>query len=193
MLGVLEALEVLPGMSVADESAFGVSSGAAISQAPPVQAGNPGVVGEEAEPTDPYYWEEGGDANLDWWGKIRHNLHFGGVKAIAGAESVGEVVANTLGLNDSEFQYVIDALEMEELRREREERDAEDMRQMALQAEAAKNKAAQEAGGRDAAQDTGAIELGDASLTLGESDAALSSRKASAVDDPPSLGGGSLS
>lgn len=44
-----------------------------------------------AEQTDPYYWEEGGDANLDWWGKIRHNLHFGGVKAIAGAESVGEV------------------------------------------------------------------------------------------------------
>lgn len=40
---------------------------------------------------DPYYWEEGGDANLDWWGKIRHNLHFGGVKTIAGAESVGEV------------------------------------------------------------------------------------------------------
>lgn len=28
---------------------------------------------------------------MDWWGKIRHNLHFGGVKAIAGAESVGEV------------------------------------------------------------------------------------------------------
>lgn len=64
---------------------------------------------------------------------------------------------------------------------------------MALQAEAAKTKAAQEAGSRDATQDTGAIELGDASLTLGESDAALSSRKASAVDDPPSLGSGSLS
>lgn len=40
------------------------------------------------------------------------------------------MVANTLGLNDSEFQYVIDALEMDELRREREERDAEDMRQV---------------------------------------------------------------
>lgn len=50
MLEVLEVLEVLPGMSVADESAFGVSSGASISQAPPVQAGNPGVVGEEAAP-----------------------------------------------------------------------------------------------------------------------------------------------
>ena len=40
------------------------------------------------------------------------------------------MVANTLGLNDSEFQYVIDALEMDELRREREERDAEDRRQV---------------------------------------------------------------
>ena len=39
-------------------------------------------------------------------------------------------MANTLGLNDSEFQYVIDALEMEEMRRERAERDAEDMRQV---------------------------------------------------------------
>ncbi|CAM9478431.1 unnamed protein product [Laminaria digitata] len=180
-------------MSVADESAFGASSGASISQAPPPQAGNPAVPGEEAEPADPYYWEEGGDANLDWWGKVRHNLHFGGVKAIAGAESIGEVVANTLGLNDSEFQYVIDALEMDELRREREERDAEDMRQMALQAEAATNKAAQEAGERDAAQDTGSIELGDATITLPQTDAALSSRNASAVEDNPSLGGGSPS
>ena len=39
-------------------------------------------------------------------------------------------MANTLGLNDSEFQYVIDALELDEMRREREERDAEDMRQV---------------------------------------------------------------
>ena len=63
--------------------------------------------------------------------------------------------------------------------------------QMVLQAEAAKNKTAQEAGGRDAVQDTGAIELGDASLTLGESDAPLSSRKASAVDGQPTLDSGS--
>lgn len=64
---------------------------------------------------------------------------------------------------------------------------------MALQAEAAKDKAAQETGDRDTAQDTGSIELGDASLILSESDAALSSRKASAVDEDPSLDSGSLS
>lgn len=64
---------------------------------------------------------------------------------------------------------------------------------MALQAEAATNKAAQEAGERDAAQDTGSIELGDATITLPQTDAALPSRNASAVEDNPSLGGGSPS
>lgn len=44
---------------------------------------------------DPYYWEEGGDPNVDWWAKIRHTLHFGGVKAIEGAEAVGEVRAQS--------------------------------------------------------------------------------------------------
>ena len=42
-------------MSVADESAFGASSGASVSQAPPTQAGNPAVRGEEAEPVSGSY------------------------------------------------------------------------------------------------------------------------------------------
>lgn len=37
-----------------------------------------------------------------------------------------QVVANTLGLNDSKYQYVIDALEADEMRAEREKRDEED-------------------------------------------------------------------
>lgn len=41
-----------------------------------------------------------------------------------------QVVANALGLNDSKYQYVIDALEADELRRQREERDEEDRRQV---------------------------------------------------------------
>lgn len=41
-----------------------------------------------------------------------------------------QVVANTLGLNDSKYQYVIDALEADEMRRKREERDEEDRRQV---------------------------------------------------------------
>lgn len=36
------------------------------------------------------------------------------------------MVANTLGLNDSAYQYVIDALEADEMRAEREQRDEED-------------------------------------------------------------------
>lgn len=37
-----------------------------------------------------------------------------------------QVVADTLGLNDSAYQYVIDALEADEIRAEREKRDEED-------------------------------------------------------------------
>lgn len=40
---------------------------------------------------EPYYWEEGGNPNVDWWAKVRHSLHFGGVKAVEGAEAIGEV------------------------------------------------------------------------------------------------------
>lgn len=40
---------------------------------------------------EPYFWEEGGNPNVDWWAKVRHSLHFGGVKAVAGAEAIGEV------------------------------------------------------------------------------------------------------
>lgn len=40
---------------------------------------------------EPYFWEEGGDPNVDWWAKVRQSFHFGGVKALAGAESIGEV------------------------------------------------------------------------------------------------------
>lgn len=40
---------------------------------------------------EPYFWEEGGNPNADWWAKVRHAVHFGSIKAIAGAEAVGEV------------------------------------------------------------------------------------------------------
>lgn len=43
-----------------------------------------------------------------------------------------KVVANTLGLNDSKYQYVIDALEADEIRKQREEQDEEDRRQVGL-------------------------------------------------------------
>lgn len=43
---------------------------------------------------------------------------------------LSQVVANTLGLNDSAYQYVIDALEADRIREEREKRDAEDRQQV---------------------------------------------------------------
>lgn len=42
---------------------------------------------------EPYFWEEGGNPNIDWWAKVKHTVHFGSIKAIAGAEAVGEVSA----------------------------------------------------------------------------------------------------
>lgn len=41
-----------------------------------------------------------------------------------------QVVADTLGLNDSKYQYVIDALEADEIRRKTQEKDEEDRRQV---------------------------------------------------------------
>eukprot|EP00752_Nemacystus_decipiens_P005492 g4972.t1 len=148
-------------MSVADASSIGATAG------PPAQQ----LAGpeEHAEPVEPYYWEEGGNPNVDWWAKVRHSLHFGGVKAVEGAEAIGEVVANTLGLNDSAYQYVIDALEADQLRAEREKRDEEDRQQMALEEEAAKDRERQEQQEGEAPQDAGAIELGDTTLSLPDS------------------------
>ncbi|CAM9139437.1 unnamed protein product [Ectocarpus sp. 12 AP-2014] len=118
---------------------------------------------------EPYFWEEGGNPNVDWWAKVRHSLHFGGVKAVAGAEAIGEVVANTLGLSDSKYQYVIDALEADEIREKREQRDEEDRRQMALEEEAAKARERREQQDGEVKQDSGAIELGDTRLSLPDS------------------------
>eukprot|EP00903_Cladosiphon_okamuranus_P007980 g7702.t1 len=141
--------------SVADTPSIGVTAAA------------PAPAETEGEPVEPYYWEEGGNPNVDWWAKIRHSLHFGGVKAVEGAEAVGEVVANTLGLNDSAYQYVIDALEMDEIRAQREQRDEEDRKKMALEAEAARSRERQEQ--EETKLDAGAIELGDTRLSLPDS------------------------
>lgn len=38
---------------------------------------------------------------MDFWGKIRHQLHFGGVKALGGAEAIGEVISRHVHLQPS--------------------------------------------------------------------------------------------
>jgi hypothetical protein len=54
-------------------------------------------------------------------------------KLIGGAEYVGEIVANVIGLNESKFQYVMDSMteeEWAEARRINDLRQAQDSRSM---------------------------------------------------------------
>ena len=61
-------------------------------------------------------------------------LQWVGLRLLFGAEFVGEIVANVLGLNESKFQYVIDGMSEEDwevarevqAQREREEQEARD-------------------------------------------------------------------
>ncbi|CAM9702802.1 unnamed protein product [Chrysoparadoxa australica] len=83
---------------------------------------DPEYLPENQEPEGPYYWEEPEveQEKKSLWDKVRHNIHYFGAKALDGAEAVGEVVAGTLGLTDSKFQYVVDALEQEAWEREQQ-------------------------------------------------------------------------
>lgn len=61
-------------------------------------------------------------------------LQWVGLRLLFGAEFVGEIVANMLGLNESKFQYVIDGMSEEDWKvarevqaqRDREEQEARD-------------------------------------------------------------------
>ncbi len=69
---------------------------------------------EEAPPRQPYYWEEGGDESVGWRERLRQNAQWAGNGVFAAMEFVGLVTADILGLNQSKFQYVIDAKERQE-------------------------------------------------------------------------------
>ena len=96
----------------------------------------------------PYYWDEPDEAPVGRWRKVKHWAWWGSEKTLRGAEFVGEVVANVFGMNDSRFQYVIDA-QREEQRREKQ-RQLENAQRREL-AEAAKAEAEADA---DAARRT---------------------------------------
>lgn len=57
----------------------------------------------------PYYWED--KAVLPWWRKCAQVSLFVTEKSLRGAEFVGEVVAKVFGIDDSEYQWVLDAQE----------------------------------------------------------------------------------
>ena len=60
-----------------------------------------------------YYWETGNE-DLPTKTKAWHNTVYALGKATRFAESVGEVVANVLGLNQSRFEYVTSSMTEEE-------------------------------------------------------------------------------
>ncbi|CAM9434641.1 unnamed protein product [Phaeothamnion confervicola] len=82
-------------------------------------------------PAAPYYWEAGGTRRLPWYQKSWHNVHYYGQRTLDGAELIGEVVANLLGLTESKYQYVIDAIETEQARKEQAEREEMERNELA--------------------------------------------------------------
>ena len=96
----------------------------------------------------PYYWEEPEAEAAGKWKKAKHWLWWGSEKTLRGAEFVGEIVANIFGMNESKFQYVIDA-QREEQRRE-QQRQLEQRQRREL-AEAARADAEEAAAARRAA------------------------------------------
>lgn len=89
-------------------------------------------------PPEPYYWEEPPtqSRSKSLWLKAYHHARFYGTKALDGAEVVGEAVADILGLTESRFQYVVDALEHEEWVKEQTAKEEAERRQMEMEARA---------------------------------------------------------
>ncbi|KAJ1452824.1 hypothetical protein M885DRAFT_588899 [Pelagophyceae sp. CCMP2097] len=68
----------------------------------------------------PYYWQAADrSVRVSPRRKVGHYLWWATEKTLRGSEFVGEVVANILGMNDSKYQWVIDAME-EDARKERQ-------------------------------------------------------------------------
>eukprot|EP00640_Fibrocapsa_japonica_P007162 CAMPEP_0113944222 /NCGR_PEP_ID=MMETSP1339-20121228/31761_1 /TAXON_ID=94617 /ORGANISM="Fibrocapsa japonica" /LENGTH=157 /DNA_ID=CAMNT_0000949339 /DNA_START=67 /DNA_END=536 /DNA_ORIENTATION=- /assembly_acc=CAM_ASM_000762 len=69
----------------------------------------------------PYYWEEPSstDNPLPLGRRVFHNFYWAAEKIVDGMEFAGECVAHMLGLNQSQYQYVIDAMEIDRMRAER--------------------------------------------------------------------------
>lgn len=73
------------------------------------------------------------------WHRFRHVVN----KTLSGVEFVGEVTVNILGLNESKYQWVIDALEEE--KRQKAQKELEDSQRRMLRAQERERKAAQQA------------------------------------------------
>ena len=77
---------------------------------------------EEPEEEPVYYWDDDFDGNPDELGtkeKVWHNIHSMGYSTFKGMEFAGEIAANFFGLNQSKYQWIIDAKKKEEAEKER--------------------------------------------------------------------------
>ena len=77
---------------------------------------------EEPEEEPVYYWDDDFDGNpeeLDTKEKVWHNVHSMGYSTFKGMEFAGEIAANFFGLNQSKYQWIIDAKRKEEAEKER--------------------------------------------------------------------------
>jgi hypothetical protein len=89
----------------------------------------------EEEPI--YYWDEEyeGDAEELTTAQIAfHNAHWAGYRTMKGAETVGEFFATFLGVNQSRYQWVIDAKQRDDERAEQEELENKQRRWLIAQA-----------------------------------------------------------
>ena len=78
---------------------------------------------DEAPEEEPvYYWDddfEGNPDELEAKEKVWHNIHSMGYSTFKGMEFAGEIAANFFGLNQSKYQWIIDAKKKEEAEKER--------------------------------------------------------------------------
>ena len=114
-----------------------------------------------AEPEEPYYWDKPGEEGLEapTSQKVGHWAHWGGSKALEGAEFMGEVFANFFGLTQSKYQWVIDAKQREEEEAAQHALEERQRRELLLQKmidEEKKKLAELEGGGGDCSDDAAA-------------------------------------
>ncbi|CAM9090438.1 unnamed protein product [Heterosigma akashiwo] len=110
----------------------------------------------------PYYWEEEDVAPPPPPGKkLRHNLFWGCEKIVDGMEFLGEIVARSLGITDSKYQYVIDALEFEKWKEDQEKADLAQLEEYERKQEAAREEKAADAleGGGGGGSGGGEVEM----------------------------------
>jgi len=72
---------------------------------------------DKEPPAEPYYWDiEDGPENTRKRVKAWHYTCWGAEKTLEGAEFMGEIFANFLGLTQSKYQWILDAKEQDEER-----------------------------------------------------------------------------